>query len=417
MLKVASGSLACSALVALALPTRAHAEFLGRAAATVQFESNWNLFDLDSGVVPTVGNYSRPPADNYFAYGAELTGIYVFGRQNFYARLVTKDFNYQRFPELDHNEYEAVARYIWKLFDNLDGTLGVTRTHSMVPFLDLSGTQLSLSVETQQTESALANLKLSHDWALEGTLESTKSNQPVSGAPDLQLTETAGTAHIKYLGIGRLTSGLMAGYSTGSYDGSLTGLSPSNPSYSQSQAALEASFLSKRSIYEGQIGYTRRTSSAGTDNSSGLTGLFDFTYQLTAKTAWRVKIDREVNSYILTSGSELDTDAGAGINWKASHKLSVDVDYTFSYRDFSGQTATGAAAIDSNRIDRQQQATAGIVYQPQRWILIRPYATVQIRHSSLAGRDSNSTIYGVSVTVMTSDQANKNSVGMESHWH
>lgn len=406
---MASGLLVCSALAALALPIRADAEFLGRAAASGQFESNSNVFDLQSHGAASGAGFPRPQSDNYWAYGAELAGDYVLGRQNLYARVVTKQFNYQRFTHLNHNEYEIVGRFIWKLGDSLDGILGIIRTHSMVPFLDLAGTQLELSVSTRQTESANFDFKLNPQWMLQGGVYSTKSNQPLPEAPDLQLVETGGSATLRYLGFGRLTSGLMASYGSGRYDGSSSDL---NPTFRQFQTAAVASFKSRRTMYEAQVGYTRRSSSSGTDNTSGLTGLVDFTYQLTPKTAYRFKIDRQVNSFVANTGSEIDTDAGAGVTWQASHKLSVDFGYAYGYREYPGQ----GDQVGSKRIDHQQYANLGITYTPQRWVLIRPYANIQTRSSTLNGRDSNSTMYGVSITVMTSDQANANSVPLETHW-
>ena len=406
----ASGVLAGSALAALLLPVCAQAEFLGRAAGTVQYESNSNVFDLEPGFVPAGGSYTHPRADDYFAYGAELTGDYVFGRQNLYSRLIVKQYDYERFKNLDHNEYEFVTRLIYKLTNRMDGMLGVTRTHSMVPFLDLTGSQLSLSVVTQQRENATLDFRLNPAWVLGGAASFNDSSQPSQGMPNLGLQESSGSATLKYTGIGKFTSGIMAGYGSGSYSGSTNGL---NPSYSEEQAGLVAGFESKRSIYNGQVGYTRRSSSSGTDNTSGVTGLFDFTYRQTPKTAWRIALSRAVKSYVLASASEIDTDAAAGVSWRASYKLSVSLDYAYSYQEYPGQ---GLNPVGATRIDHRQQANLGVSYEPQHWILIRPYANIQTRSSSLAGSNSNSTVFGVSITVMTSDQANSSSVPMESHW-
>jgi len=409
---MAGGPLVCCALAALALPIRARAEFLGRAAATAQFESNSNVFDLDpsGNTVTSPTRYSRPPSDQYYAYGAELTGIYVFGRQNIYARVVAKEFNYQRFTQLDHNEYEIVTRWLYKFGSDLEGVVGVTRTRGMVPFLDLGGSQqLTLSVVTQQRENVNFDYKLSPRWTLQGKTGIGTSSEPVANSPDLELKENTYSTTLKYVGIGRLTSGVSAGYGTGRYSGSTTA---NNPSFSQSQAGLVASFVSPRTIYDGELGYSRRSSSAGTDSTAGVTGLIDFTYRLTPKTAYRLAVSRSIKSYVVNSASELDTDFSAGLGWKATVKLSLALDYTFSYRQYPGQ----GVEAGTNRTDHRQQANLGIVYTPQPWVLIRPYANIQTSHSNLTTRDSNSTVFGISITVMTSDEANKASVGMESHW-
>lgn len=394
---VASGLLICAALAALALPIQAHAQFTGKASATGQFESNSNVFALQSGFAqPGTNDFHR--SDTYLAYGAEFDGRYLWSRQQFYATASTKESNYQRFTELDHNDYKVDAGLIWKLGERLDGKLDVNRTHSMVPFLDLSGSGLLLSLVTEQRETAQIGLKLGSDWKIEGSAYTSKTEQPVAGAPNLQLTQNSGTTSIEYLGIGGLTSGLTVGYLSGDYS---EGNGTLNPSFSQTTAGFLAKYRLSRTTLDGQVGYSRRASSNGTDNTSGFTGLFDFTHQLTPKTSFTAKIDRMINSYVLNSGSEIDTEAGASLIWQATYKLAVSPGYTFSYRDFPRQ---GNNPVGSDRVDIQEYMTLKIDYQPQRWLLIKPYINVQTRRSTFIGGHFSSTIFGVFVTVSTPDR-------------
>jgi hypothetical protein len=319
----------------------------------------------------------------------------LWGRQQIYATASTKVYDYQRFTELNHNSYNVDAGLMWKLGEPLDGKLDVTRTHTMVPFFDLSGTALALSLETEQRETVQIGLKLSSEWKVEGSAYTSRADQPISGAPNLQLTQTSGTTSIEYLGFGGLTSGLTAGYLSGDYSGSNGNL---NPSYSQSTAGFLANYKHNRTTFEGQVGYSRRVSGTGSDNTSGVTGLLDFKHQLTPKTSYKVKIDRTINSYFLNSGSEIDTEAGASVDWQATYKLEGTLGYTFTYRDYPRQ---GNNPVGSDRVDIQEYATMGINYQPERWLRIRPYANVQTRRSTFIGGHFSSTIFGVSVTVMT----------------
>jgi hypothetical protein len=389
---VASGLLICLALLAIALPFQARAQFKGSASATGQFESNSNVFDLPSGVSPA-GTSDFRRSDTYFAYGAAFDGSYLFGKQELYASGSTKEYDYQRFTELDHNDYRIDIGLNWKLSDFLDGKLDALRSHYMAPFFDLSGSELSLSLVTEQRETARVGIKLSSDWRLEGTAFTSKIDQPIPGAPNLQLTQTSGMTSIEYLGIGALTSGFTATYLTGEYSGT-NGIV--DPSYSQVTAALIADYYSGRTTFEGQVGYSRRNSATGIDNTSGLTGLLDLKYQATRKTVFLAKIDRTINSYFLNAGSEIDTDASASVNWQATYKLSVAGGYTFSYRNYPGQ---GNNPVGSDRVDIQETINLSLLYQPQRWLQIGPYANVQTRRSTFIGGHYSSNIYGVMVTV------------------
>ena len=144
------------------------------------------------------------------------------------------------------------------------------------------------------------------------------------------------------------------------------------------------------------MGYTRRVSDTGSDNTAGVTGLLEFTDQLTPKTGFTAKIDRAINSYFLNTGSEIDTEAAASFIWQTTYKLAVSPGYSFTYRDYPGQ---GNNPVGSNRVDIQEVVTLNITYQPQRWLLIKPYANVQTRRSTFIGAHYSAAIFGVSVTV------------------
>jgi len=385
----APGLLVCGALVALALPIRADAQFTGSASATTQFESNSNVFDLESDSAIPAGNGFRR-SDTDYAYGAEFDGKYMLGRQQIYATASTTQYDYQHITELSHNEYKLGAGLNWKLGELLDGKLDVARTHSMVPFLNLIGSDFALSVATAQTELAQIGLKVSPDWKVEGSASTSKTDEPIPGTPNLQLTLSSGTASIEYLGLGALTSGFTVGYMSGEYSGSSTSLTPS---YHQETAGLLADYKHNSVTFEGQIGYSHSASATGDEKTAGFTGLLELEKQLTPKTRLTVKIDRAINSYIAIASQEFDTDAGVGIDWQATSKLGVSLGYTFTYRAFPEQAING-----SYQVDYQEYATMAAIYQPRPWLLIRPYANLQTRRSNFNGLDFNSTIFGVSIT-------------------
>jgi hypothetical protein len=393
---VAAGLLICIALVALALPSRAHAQFVGKASATSQFQSNSNVFDLDSGVAPPGGNGSRR-SDTDYSYGAEFDASYLLGQQQFFATASTTEYRYDHFTQLNNNSYNLDAGLNWKLADSLDGKVDVARSHAMVPFENLSGTELGLTIATSQTETAEIGLKLGSEWKVEGTATNNRTDEPIPQAPDLRSTQTAGTTSLEYLGYGGLTSGLTVGYSSGDYS---SFNQAQDSSYTQRTAGLLASYKLSHTTFDGQIGYSSRSSGTGIDNASGLTGSLDFKDQLTPKTSFAVKIDRVINSYLPSLGSEIDTDAGVTANWQATYKVAVAVGYTFTYRDYPSGELPGYAP-SAHRVDYQQYATLGITYQPVRWLMIGPYANVQTRDSNVRGGDFNATVFGITLTAST----------------
>jgi hypothetical protein len=407
----AFGLVFCAALAALTLPLQANAQFTGKASATGQYETDSNVFDLPSGVPPPGGN-DAPRGDTFFAYGAQMDGNYSLGRQELYVTANTREYDYQRYTFLDHDDYRLDGGLNWKLGGLFDGKFDVARSHSMVPFYNLSGSIPTLSLVTEQKETVQVGLLLNPNWKVETSAYTSKSDQPVPDAPKLQLTQNAGTAAIDYLGIAGLTSGLTAGYLSGNYSGLTPGylsgdytgvagaadssFGQSTAAFTQSTAGFFAKYKLSRTTVDGQIGYSRRASDIAFDNTSGVTGLLDFTDQLTPKTSFTAKIDRTINSYLLNAGSEIDTEIAASFTWQATYKLSVSPGYSFAYRNFPGQ---GNNPVGSDRVDIQEIVTLDIDYRPQSWLLIRPYANVQTRRSTYIGGHYSASIFGVSFTV------------------
>ena len=394
------GVVICAVIGALALPGRAHAQLVGKAFASGQYEHNSNVFADDNALVQPGNNGSGQSATS-FVYGAGFDAGYLFGRQQLYATVSARQYDYQQFSDLNHNEYSVDTGLKWQLADAFDGNLEIVRTHAMVPFLDLSGTVTGLSLVTEQRETFQLGVKVTSEWKLEGSAYTSRTTQPTPGAVNQELTQTAGTASIEYAGIGPLVSGFTATYLSGDYDGTNGAASSS---YSQSTAGLLANYKLNRTTFEGQVTYSRRTSDSGVDNASGLTGLISFKDQLTPKTSFTVKIDRAINTVYLNLGSEVDTDAGFTVNWQATYKTGVSLGYVFTYRAFPGQTQGLAGAYP---VDYQQNATFALNYQPFHWLSISPYANVQTRRSNTFGRDFNSTVYGVTLTASVGEDAPK----------
>ncbi len=415
-----SGLLPCAALSALLAPMLAHAQLAGTASAVTQYESNSNLFALDNGSQPLAEGPRGRTTD--YSYGAAFSGTYGFGRQQLYGSGRVTQYEYQGFAaegtsNLSHYEYSIDSGLKWQVGDALDGTADVSRTHTMVPFLDLSGTDLTLSVQTSQQESFQIGLKLDPEWKVDGSASTSKSTQPVfpgpgeppssPGAADQELTQSTGTLSLEYAGIGPLTTGMDIQYLEGD-NASVNSLDPTlnaaSGSYKQYMAGVLANYKLSRTSLVGQVGYSRRTSDDGRDNASGLTGSISFKDQLTYKTSFSATIERNIQTVYLNLGSEVDSAADFAINWQASYKVAVSLGYKFTYRAFPGQAQGPENAYP---VDYEQNANVAVAYQPLRWLSITPYASVQLRRSNVMSHNFNSNIYGVTVTASVGDTGTK----------
>jgi hypothetical protein len=353
--------------------------------ADFQFQDSSNVFDLSPGETPPTGNGDKTRADTFEAYGAGLNTTYNWSRQTFTIDLDARQFHYNHFSDLDHDDYRLTADWEWKLGRILDGSVSVNRGREMVAFSSFIGTQLSL--ETNQNEHATLNVQVTPDWRLETGGNSSRSDSPRPGLPDLSLQEDTLQAAVKYVGHTGLTLGVIERYTTGTYEGAVDN---TEPGYHEVSGQFLASYLAPRSSFDMNLGYTSRESASAYDQLSGFTGRISYQYTFTPKTNAKLELSRNINSYITNAGSEIDTAAALHLNWQATHKIAVQASYSYTYSELPHQ------GFDlTNRLDHYRIAELDIDYHVTRLFELRPYARYETRGSDTFGAAYGANIYGV----------------------
>jgi hypothetical protein len=383
------------AMVLFAMPLVTHAQFTGSASGTVQYSHDNNVFAVNSGSTEQFGPINRSGGDSLISYQGAFDISYLLGRQELYATASDSQVKYQHFSDLDHNDYNIDLGLKWKLSDIFDGKFDVGRTRNMVQFYDLN--QSTLSVNTSQRETAELGMKVAPEWRLEATASRGTVTQPLTNEPDLKSTDTTGTLTGKYLGVANFTMGVDLGFTSGNFQGTTTTTS-GELTYRQSTLGAVATYVSGHSTFNGQIGYTKRSSSDGLNDTSGITGDIAVNDQITPKTSVQLEVSRALNSYFLNTSAEVDTTAAVSVNWQATYKLNVNAGYTFTYRQYPGQNTD---PIGADRTDAQQYVNLSFNYQPLRWLSIRPYANVLTRVSNQIGAGFSQTVFGVSISAAT----------------
>jgi hypothetical protein len=383
-------------LLPLLLPLPCLAQVAITTSGAGQYQVNSNVFDLQPGF-PLPGTEDYHHADQFYAYSGSFVMNDLWQQQKFFTTLTATEFEYDHFKQLDHTEYRFDGGWNWILGPALDGTLDVSRVRSMVAFTDVI--QSEIAIQTEQRETAGIGFHFSPDWRVEGLAYRRDVDEPLPGEPNLQLSESFGQATLKYLGRAGVTSGLSASYLVGDFTGSV---GAGNPAYRQDNIGLVANYqVNGVSSFVGDVGFSRRTSSNGTDNISGTTGELDYKNQITGKTAIELTLDRVINSYIVNTGSEFDSFATLKVNWQTTYKINVAAAYTWTLRDLPGQ---GDAPPGSNRVDHLQYSSLFIDYEALTWLSLRPYANIQSRRSNYIGANFDSTVYGVNVIVRWQNQ-------------
>ena len=360
--------------------------------AAEDIEHNSNIFDLPKSGGTPVGRNGSTFADTFFDTRGGVEGTYLIDEQKFFGTAEFRHFSYDNFTALNHNEELFDGGLQWKLARIVDGLFEYRHEQRSVQFQDLAAsTQLTL--ETENNVTASANVNVTPEWRLESLARNHVLNSPRIDVPGLSVHEDSLREGLKYLGVANLTAGGELEYLTGKYNHDPLAL---DPNYHQITAAVAATYvISGLTNFTGNMGYSRRTdpSNAGL---SGLTGSLVYRRSLTAKTSVNVQVSRALNTYLTTGGNEIDTSAGATVNYQATYKILIRAGYSYTDSKFPG-TPNGVATID--RADHLQFATLDLSYQVLHWLSIRPYARYQARHSNLETFSFDGNVIGVELLV------------------
>ncbi len=386
-------------LAALLLPFGARAQLTTSVTATGAYQYNSNVFDWQPGF-----EHIYDLSDSYYAYGAGLNLNDQISQQNVYLRGSDTEYDYDRFSQLTHSEYSLDGGWLWKIGQDVSGSIDVTRTRSMVPFIELIS--VALSVETDQRESASAGFLITPEWRIDFSGDRDHVLEPIPSLdePNLTFNDTGGGALLRFLGGGEWVGNANFTYQHGDYSGAnvvtATGaVGFFGPAYNQLTYSLGTTYSPAGqgagvSTLDLAVGYTDRTSRYGLDDAAGTTGHLDYTRQLTGKTSVTLDLDRDVLSFITYAGSSLTNSAALSANWNATYKTSFNAGYALAYVQLPGQGPLG-----STRGDHVQFASFQINYNALSWLAIRPYADYQTRGSNVYGANFNASIFGVSFLV------------------
>jgi hypothetical protein len=403
--------LACSAAAACALalaPLAARAETTLLGTGYGRYEYSSNVYALAPGV-PVPGTNKLTQSDYFLAYGGSFSVNELIERQKFYVNLAGEDFHYGQFSQLDHSEYTLGTGWDWVATTDLTGKLEVQRIHSMVSFSTLIDSPLLL--QTEQRESGELGLQFAPVWRIDTAGFTRTVTIPQLDAPTFDLRESQGQAALNYTGLARIVAGVTGSYLEGAYQNPGTEMPGSLLSYHQTTGAVSANYkVSGLSTFIGQLGFTDRQSASRLNSISGVTGAFQYTRNLTGKTTMNLQLARQVTSYVINSGSELDSSAGLDLVWQATYRTGVVLNYIYTYRQLPGQ----GFIPGSNRLDHWQSIQLQLNYVefqgrvPRNGVpgqnapalfSVQPFVRYQTRSSDFPDGGFNSTSYGLLFTL------------------
>lgn len=359
--------------------------------AAEDLEHNSNIFDLQTNQ-PGLGYPSGSLADTFLESRAGVDGVYMLDQQRFFGTAEFRRYDYNKFTDLNHNEYLFDGGLKYKVAQIADGTVEYRHEQRMVQFQDLTAATY-LILETENTANASFNVNFTPEWRLESKARDHLLDSPRSNVPQLSLHEDSIREGLRYLGVSNLSAGVDVEYLKGQYRHDSLAL---NPNYHQTSEYLAANYLvSGLTSFNGALGYTSRTdpTNFGTNGAgSGVTGNLGYRHAVSGKTTLNLGLSRNVGTYLTDGGTEIDTTASAGVTFQATYKIRLRASYDYTDSKFPN-TPFGFGTVE--RTDHFQTANLEATYQVLHWLSIRPYFRYQTRHSNLAINSFNGNAVGI----------------------
>lgn len=363
------------------------------------YQYNSNLYaESDAVPAPVAPDGKASRADAVFTSRVGFESAYDIGQQEFFADVEGRRLDYERFTDLDHNEYLLHGGLRWQVASLLDGVIDFERLSAQTSYLLFNAGALNTSAYTQlylqvqDVGTASLNIQMSPEWRLQSLGKISDLKTPLPGEPDLALREDTVHEGLRYVGFANLSAGLDGEY----LDGHFTSAEyVATPRYHQSTAELAATYvLSGLSSFNGAVGYTKRVQD-NLGNVSGVTGVLAYQRALTGKTSINLNVTRALNSYVAYATTELDTSAQLAVTWNATAKISVVASYHYTYSDFPGS----AAQLGYDRADHYQDSNFSVKYQALEWLFVEPSIEYRTRASNDYYYSFNGVLYGIEAQI------------------
>jgi hypothetical protein len=380
---------------------------------TVRYEQDSNLFAVPSNN-PVIAVSGEPTLeDTVITYLGGAEAEYAFGRQRLYADVEWGQVQYTNFSELDTGEYKWSGGLDWAMSGSLDGNIDYKKSKRQVAFVDRNQRTNVASLETEQALKGTANLKLTRTWLLELGEESYSLDTPQPNLPLFGYSYLGSTLGLKFVGFNRLEIGAVGSVVAGKYVGLVNNASSD---YDQRTLGFAANYtVSDRTSIDAFLGYTTARILDGVveNKVSSNIGTLAYVRRLTGKTTLNLQLVQEVEAYVYNEdgtaflvgrGSiQKNTGASATINWDATPRISVNLNYSWQRGKFDG----GVTQVDLvNREDRSHFFVLTGEYRISRWLVFSPFVRSETRDSTIEEFTYDKTVYGAEIRIRLDSSPN-----------
>lgn len=317
-----------------------------------------------------------------------------YGLQRIRADIEADTYKYNSESSLDYTTLNYGLAWDWQFTPRIHGVVSADRKQ----YRDVSTDPIALvnrvGRRTERNEVAEGIYELGAAWRLLAGVSRSSASTTVANSWDASPTVRSARVGAGYeLGSG---SSLFARYRRG--DGEYTNVAPglASADFKENETDLLLKWpLTGKTSVEARIGHLeRKHSSAPQLDFSGVVGNAAVNWAITGKTRLAAGYSHDLTATGLATGGHVESDRFyIGPVWNATAQISVNARYDRVARDWKD---VPAGSPDLGRNEKIQALSAGIDWEPRRWLTVTTYVRGE-RLTSNLNTGYRSTTYGAAL--------------------
>jgi exopolysaccharide biosynthesis operon protein EpsL len=345
--------------------------FQFRALAGVEHESN--ALRLPSS--------SNPGSDEVGILGVGFKADKRYGLQRFRGDIEANTFKYRRQSSLDYSTVNYALAWDWQFTPALHGIVSADRkqfrevTTDPVAFLNRVGRR------TERAELVEGIYDFGARWRLMAGASHTQSSSSVPASWDASPSVTSARIGAGYeLANGTTMWGRLR-RGDGEYKDPTPGASSGDFRETEADFTVKLPVTAKTTV-EGRVGRLERNHSTTPQRDfSGLVGSATVNWEITGKTRLAAGFTRDLGATGLANGGHVEHHRFyVGPVWKATAQIAVNARYDRVSRDWK-DVPFGSPEVGRN--ETIQMLSAGIDWEPRRWLTVSGYVRNERMKSNL----------------------------------
>jgi len=354
-----------------------------RAMAGVERESN--------ALRTSVGGISDT---DYYA-GVGLRADRRFGLQRLRADLEANTYRYDKQTSMDYSVFNYALAWDWAVGRRLHGVASADQKQYREVATDPVALVNRLGKRSERAQVLEGVYDLGAALRLMAGASHTESTTTVPNSWDASPSINSARVGAGY----ELASGssiwLRYRHGTGHYTDPTPGASTGDFKEDETDAVVKWPVTAKTAI-EAQLGHLRRKHDTGSARDfSGMIGAAGVTWDVTAKTRVIAGVNRTLTVSGLAAGGDVRSDQFyIGPIWKATAKIAVNARYDRITRDWK-DVPVGSPNVGRN--DTVDQLSAGVDWEPRRWLTVSGYVRGERQTSSILNTGYRNTTVGAAV--------------------